>query len=143
MTVNHPGTSGVAVTVVTSPLGVLVGRRRDGVPPWVFPGGKIEPGESSQDAAVREALEETGLRVRATGVIGSRIHPRTGVRVVYVGAVLADGNEVHIGEELTDSAPSADGALTEVRWVSMREAEGLMSDVFDAVFRHLHRALEG
>jgi 8-oxo-dGTP pyrophosphatase MutT (NUDIX family) len=36
----------VAVAVVTSPLGVLVGRRRDGVPPRTFPGGKIEPGES-------------------------------------------------------------------------------------------------
>jgi hypothetical protein len=29
-------------------------------------------------------LEETGLRVRATGVIASRVHPRTGVRIVYV-----------------------------------------------------------
>lgn len=35
----------VAVAVVTSRLGVLAGRRRDGVPPWAFPGGKLEPGE--------------------------------------------------------------------------------------------------
>ena len=52
----------VAAAVVTSGLGVLVGRRRDGNPPWMFPGGKIEPGESPEDAAVREALERPGSR---------------------------------------------------------------------------------
>jgi hypothetical protein len=38
--------------VVTSRLGVLVGRRRDGTPPWTFPGGKIEPGESPEGIAL-------------------------------------------------------------------------------------------
>jgi mutator protein MutT len=31
---------------------------------WEFPGGKIEPGESPAEAAVRETLEETSLAVR-------------------------------------------------------------------------------
>jgi 8-oxo-dGTP pyrophosphatase MutT (NUDIX family) len=52
----------LALAVVTGPVGVLVGRRRDGVPPWVFPGGKVEVGESAAQAAVRECLE-TGLEV--------------------------------------------------------------------------------
>ena len=52
------------MAVVTSDLGVLGGRPRDGNPPWVLPGGKIEPGESPEDAVVREVLEETGLRIR-------------------------------------------------------------------------------
>lgn len=40
----------------------------------------------AEEAAVREAIEETGLRVGSAGVIGGRVHPRTGVWIVYVGA---------------------------------------------------------
>ena len=40
---------------------VLAGRRHSGG--WEFPGGKVEPGESEQEAAVRECAEELGVRV--------------------------------------------------------------------------------
>jgi len=78
---------------------VLVGKRRDGNPPWTFSGGKIEPGESPEDAAVHETLDETGLRVRVTGVIGSRVHPRTGVPIVYVASVPADDADAAAGRQ--------------------------------------------
>jgi hypothetical protein len=38
----------------SSEHGVLVGRRNDGQPPWTFISGEIEPGESPNDASVRE-----------------------------------------------------------------------------------------
>ena len=34
---------------------------------WLPPGGGLEPGESLAEAAAREVLEETGIRVRVTG----------------------------------------------------------------------------
>jgi len=135
-----PGHRAVAVAVVISALGVLLGRRRDGEPPWTFPGGKIEAGESPEDAAIREALEETGLGIRATGIIGSRIHPRTGVRIVYVAAAPTSGTEGQIREVLNDSVALADGELTEIRWVSLAEAGALMGDMFAEVRRYLRRA---
>lgn len=48
---------------------VLLVQRRD-VPVWVLPGGGIEPGELPQDAVKREILEETGLTVKATRLVG-------------------------------------------------------------------------
>lgn len=42
---------------------VLLLKRRD-IPVWVLPGGGLEPGEEPQDAALREAEEETGLKLK-------------------------------------------------------------------------------
>jgi 8-oxo-dGTP diphosphatase len=122
----------VAVAIVTSREGVLAGRRRDGNPPWTFPGGKIEPGESPEDAGVRETLEETGLRVRATGIIGQRVHPRTGVLIVYVAAVPLDSTS-----DLVDSGCG----LVDVGWVNLAEARKLMVDMAGVVHEHLERTL--
>lgn len=40
---------------------------------WVFPGGKVENGETPEQAARREFFEETGHRLR-WDVVGSRFH---------------------------------------------------------------------
>lgn len=60
----------IAVAVVEHQGRVLVGRRPPGVRLaglWEFPGGKIEPGETPEQAARRECLEETGVAVEVTG----------------------------------------------------------------------------
>jgi 8-oxo-dGTP diphosphatase len=120
----------VAVAVVTSAPGVLLGRRRDGNPPWAFPGGKAEPGETPVDAAVRETAEETGLAVTAAGEIARRVHPVTGRLLVYVAATPPEGAEARAG-----------GELTEVRWVTPGEADELTGGtIFEPVRLHIMQA---
>ncbi len=37
---------------------------------WTFPGGFVERGEVAEVAAEREALEETGVKIEVTGIVG-------------------------------------------------------------------------
>lgn len=58
----------IAIAVVEHADCFLIGQRPPGIPLaglWEFPGGKMEPGESPEQAAERECIEETGLLVRA------------------------------------------------------------------------------
>lgn len=60
-----------ALAVVLREERVLLVRRAN--PPdaglWGYPGGKVEPGETVEQAAVRELREETGVRAEAGGVL--------------------------------------------------------------------------
>jgi ADP-ribose pyrophosphatase YjhB (NUDIX family) len=111
---------------------------------WLPPGGHIEHGELPDEAAVREVLEETGVRCRLVGEAGVDVdYPRQLIRplgiqvenirpgvqhidLVYVA--LADEDSVAIAPELAErdrvgwyepSELAALGANDEIqRWVA-------------------------
>jgi 8-oxo-dGTP pyrophosphatase MutT (NUDIX family) len=66
----------VALCVLTAADGdaLLITRRAAGMRShagqWALPGGRCEPGESAESAALRELAEETGLHARAESVLG-------------------------------------------------------------------------
>jgi len=66
----------VALCVLTGPGShtLLITRRastlRSHAGQWALPGGRREPGESAENAALRELAEETGLQVGAESVLG-------------------------------------------------------------------------
>jgi 8-oxo-dGTP pyrophosphatase MutT (NUDIX family) len=112
----------------------LLARRNDGKPPWTFITGEIEPGEDPADAAVREVKEETGLRIRATDVIGRRVHPQTGREMVYLAARPTHGTKAFVGDEQE---------LAEVHWVDLAQADELMGvTIFEPVRRYLKKTLK-
>ena len=127
-----PEPAPVVAAVVTSELGVLVGRRNDQTPPWTFIAGKIQPGESPADAAVREVKEETGLEITPGRVLGRRVHPDTGRTMIYLAARPAQGTSVYVGDE---------AELAEVRWLSLDEADQLLTGMYEPVRAYLGRAL--
>jgi len=60
-----PAVRFVAAALIVRDGQVLIGQRRAEQPMgslWEFPGGKIEPGESPQEALARELVEELGIR---------------------------------------------------------------------------------
>ena len=67
----------IAIAVVRHNGQFLIGQRPAGVAlagMWEFPGGKVEQGESPQEAAVRECREETGIAVEVTGKYPEHVH---------------------------------------------------------------------
>jgi 8-oxo-dGTP pyrophosphatase MutT (NUDIX family) len=65
---------GVGVVVRDEKGRVLLERRSD-CGWWGLPGGRIEPGESAIEAAVREVKEETGLTIRVIRLLGVYSEP--------------------------------------------------------------------
>ncbi|MEU6570015.1 NUDIX domain-containing protein [Streptomyces parvulus] len=61
---------------------------------WTLPSGKVDRGEFTSEAAAREAYEEAGVPVAPLVALGSRMHPATGWRVVYVACRLLDVRRV-------------------------------------------------
>ena len=127
-----PPRPAIVAAIVTSALGVLVGRRNDGKPPWTFIAGEVEPGESAEDAAVREVKEETGCLVRTREVIGERDHPATGRHMIYMAGHPTHGTDIFVGDE---------AELAEVRWVSLAEADELLPGMYSPVRDYLARTI--
>lgn len=69
---------------------IVLVRRKHPPAGWAIPGGFIDEGERAQEAAVREAREETGLAVTLTTLLGvysdpSRDPRRHTISAVYIG----------------------------------------------------------
>ncbi|WP_146134786.1 HAD-IIA family hydrolase [Actinopolyspora mortivallis] len=68
--------AGVAAVVFDEAGDVLLQRRADNGM-WGLPSGHVEPAETVEEAVTREVFEETGLRVRVTGLIGVYSEPES------------------------------------------------------------------
>ena len=82
---------------------------------WEFPGGKVEPGESRQQALVREIREELGVDIVVTGELTTD-DTAVGDRVVRLTCLRAEG---------TGSGPTARTHHDELRWVAPGDLRGL------------------
>lgn len=84
---------------------------------WEFPGGKVEPGESDEQALARECVEELGVRVAVGARIGPDVPLAHGRAVLRVFAVrLIDGDVPRNLEHTAMRWLSAD-ELDTVHWL--------------------------
>ena len=126
MTNTHPYPIPCVGVIITNTSGeFLLGKRKGahGAGEWGLPGGKMDFGESVNEAVLREVREETGLDVELTSLIGTLSGIRKGtwlrvVDIVYEGKI--------IGGELRDSNEGR------CRWVCYEEAlENLAFDYIE------------
>ena len=116
---------------------VLLPRRSDNGR-WCLPGGGMDPGESAAETCVREALEETGLEVRVTRLVGIYTNPN--MIVEY-----ADGNRKQpvafsFEAEVTGGELSLSDETTEFGYFSI-EGPGGMGEL-DLMEHHFQRILD-
>jgi 8-oxo-dGTP diphosphatase len=105
----------ISAAIILNDGKLLLAQRRvkEGSLSWQFPAGQVEPGETAQQAAVRETGEEVGLTVHATKLLGERTHPNTGRRMAYVACSI-DSGEAHV----TDTEE-----LAAIAWVTAPEVK--------------------
>jgi ADP-ribose pyrophosphatase YjhB (NUDIX family) len=105
--------------IITDPAGRLLLIKRGHEPGaglWSLPGGRVEPGESDEQALIREVREETGLSVRAGRLIGAVQRAGFGESVLDIRdyAATTTGGTLAAGDDAADA-----------RWVDQAELSGL------------------
>lgn len=101
---------------------------------WSLPKGKLDPGETYEDAAVREVAEETGVRVELLDELEPTSYRDRKDRFKVVRYWLM--------RPLEDRHRPPDEEIDDIRWLTWEEAEHMLSYPHDrALLDEARRAL--
>jgi 8-oxo-dGTP diphosphatase len=114
----------IALGVIKKDDEVLVIRRReiekglnDETLTWVFPGGKVESGETIEESVAREVFEESGYKVEVISTIDERQHPTFPAYMSYLACKLVSNEESEINDK----------GIAEVKWVPTADFQNIIT----------------
>ena len=101
---------------------------------WCLPGGGMDPGESASETCIREVMEETGLQVQVTRLIG--VYTTPDMLIEYL-----DGNKVQpvsfsFEAEITGGELGLSDETIDFGWYTVAEIDTLehhLTRIYDAV----------
>ena len=105
---------------------------------WCLPGGGMDPGESAAETCVREVLEETGLEVRVTKLVGIYTSPDLLIE-------FPDGNKIQpvafsFEAEITGGELGLSNETIAFGWYTVAEIEAM--DTMEHHITRIHDALK-
>jgi ADP-ribose pyrophosphatase YjhB (NUDIX family) len=120
----EPNSIVIAVSAFTlDDAGRLLMIRRTDNNLHALPGGKHELGETMSDAVRRETLEETGIEVEPTGVIGIYSNPHH--VMAYDNGEVRQEFSICFRARPTGGSPRTSDESSEVRWVERDQLDEL------------------
>lgn len=94
----------IVLALVLTAGGQVVYTRKHSMAPgrWTLVAGFIQKGETAEQAAVREALEETGLNTRITRFTGTHVYPLRPDQLAITFELQAEPGVPHPGDDVDE-----------------------------------------
>jgi 8-oxo-dGTP diphosphatase len=105
---------------IRKPTGELLLLHRKDNDKWTMPGGTLDFGESLTHCAIREVLEETGLHIRITGLIGTYTDPD--ILIAYSDGEVRQEFTFVYAAEIESGELKIDDESKEASWVPLMSA---------------------
>lgn len=84
---------------------------------WNFPAGHLEEGETIEEGAIRETIEETGCMVRLKSLLPIEYDVKNEIMVIYF-----------ISEMLEENAIVKKDEILEKKWMTIKEIKNIEKD---------------